>query len=145
MKGILTGFVICCALALASPVAAEAQGEGKEKAAEQAQEAVNKETPAAQDKQPPVSADKAAKKSDAAKTAADDAAEPMEPSASAAQRRTAASWSSSARVSASVAGAWRSFPPYRIPIGRPPSPVTTASVNPRIRSSWALTWSTMRR
>ena len=52
MRGILTGFVICCALALASPVAAEAQGEGKEKAAEQAQEAVNKETPAAHDRQP---------------------------------------------------------------------------------------------
>jgi hypothetical protein len=46
MRGILVGLCACVCVAFAAPAFAEAQGMGEEKAAEQAKEAVEKQTPA---------------------------------------------------------------------------------------------------
>jgi len=79
MKGILIGLTLCFALVLASPGFAESQGQGKQNAAEPAQDAVNKVTPAAAKSMPPVSAEKSeAAADDAAASAKKDAAKASE-------------------------------------------------------------------
>ncbi|MDH5565200.1 MAG: hypothetical protein OEY15_00880 [Myxococcales bacterium] len=81
MRTIVTGILVGAALLLAGPAFAEAQGKGQEKAAEQAQEAVNKQTPAAVKAAPPAvaeQAEKAKKGEKAAKATSKHAVEAVE-------------------------------------------------------------------